>query len=243
MKKILLLIFSVTVSVAMFSQNLSLSTEQGPIPPNGSIMVIGDPGDDQIIAHVYVTNNGTASIDVKVFRRQNVIQPNAWSQFCWWVCYSGETDTSGFFVTIDPGVTDTSDFSGHYHPEGTPGISSVTYVFYDVNNMSDSTSVTVEYNASPAGIFDELIKAVALSNVYPNPANRVAFIDYSLPEELFKAKLAVNNLLGATIMEIDLYAAENRIKINTEELKNGIYFCSLKVNNQVISTKRLIVNH
>jgi len=242
MKKILLLFVLATISTGLFAQSLSLSDEHGPIAAGATILVVGDPADPTIVAHIDCKNIGSAALDVKVFRRVVNVLPGSSSYFCWGACFSPTTDTSLTQITLQPDET-TSEFSGDYEPKEQVGSSFISYVFYDKNNMADSVSVTVEFKASPAGIEDELASKINFSNAYPNPANKVAYFDYAMPAEVNQAKLIVSNLLGAVVETVNITANDNRIELNTNNLKNGLYICSLEVQNSVVMTKKLVVNH
>lgn len=244
MKKLLLLTLAVFVTGFVFSQSLSLSNEDGPIADHGTVLILGDPADEEIVAHIYVTNNAAESKDVMVFRRQNYMaSDSSWSQFCWGACFPGTLDTCMFPIAIAAGTTDELSFSGHYHPKMAPGSASVTYVFYDANNMSDSVAVNVEYKASPTGMNETLANSISVSEVYPNPANNVAFIDLNIPEGLNNAQLIVSNLLGSEVKSLNINERSGKVRIDVGDLKNGLYFCTIKAQGQLLESKRLVVNH
>lgn len=229
----------------IFSQgSFELSNDDGPIEDHGTVLILGDPADEEIVSHIYVTNNSAESKDVMVFRRVNFMaSDSSWSQFCWGVCFPGATDTCAFPIAIDAGATDDENFSGHYHPDMAIGSGSVTYVFYDANNMSDSVAVTVEYKASPTGINDLFAEDISISEVYPNPASNAAFINLDIPAELNDAQLIVTNLLGSEVKNFKINERSGKLSIDVGDLKNGLYFCTIKVHGQLLESKRLVVNH
>jgi hypothetical protein len=242
MKKFLLLFIVSIFSSGLFAQSLSLSNENGPISPGGTVMVVGDPMDEVISAQLDVTNNSSQSIDVKVFRRIVNVLPNTSNYFCWGVCFEPPIDTSLTQLAIAPGET-SSQFFGDLRPMEQIGSSYITYVFYDAENMADSVSVTVHYKASPEGIEDELISRINFSNPYPNPSDKVVYFDYSWEVDLTSAKLVISNLLGAVVETVSIPANEKRIQLNTSGLQNGLYICSLEIQDNVVATRKLIVNH
>ena len=243
MKKILLIMIAATLSSSLFAQNIMLSDEHGAIASGSTILVLGDPMDDEIIAELDVKNNSSSEMEIGCFRRQlNFASDSSWSQFCWVVCYAPFVDTASLTHTLAAGET-ISDFSGHYHSMQAIGSSRVTYVFYDVANMGDSTTVTIEYKASPAGIGEDLLSQVRISNAYPNPAKNVAYFDYTLPDGVQEATMVISNLLGAVVKTIDVANGDSRVMVNTSDLKNGLYICSMEVQNNVVMTRKMIVNH
>ncbi len=241
MKKILLLFVLATLSTGLFAQSLALSDDHGPIAPGSTVLVVGDPMDPTIMAHIDVTNNASSTLSVKVFRRIISVVPGTSNYFCWGACFDPSTDTSLTQLPIEPGATN-SEFSGDYEPLEQIGSSIITYVFYDAENIADSVSVTVEFKASPEGIAEDLTSKISFSNPYPNPANKVAYFDYVMPVEVNQAKIVISNLLGAVVETINVPANDNRVEINTNSLQNGLYICSLEVQNSVVITRKLVVN-
>jgi hypothetical protein len=148
MKKLVLLTFTLLFAAAAFSQSqILLTNEFGPTSLAPSITFNGAPGDNDIVSHVTVTNTGTTNVTIKVAREQMFIVDGSMNQFCWdGVCFSPTTDTSATSMTLAPGGS-TEEFSGHYVPQGTEGVSIVKYTFYDVNNPANASSVIVHYNS------------------------------------------------------------------------------------------------
>lgn len=147
MKKTLLFLSMFLLSAGLFSQTIVTTWEFGPTSLAPSITTNGSPTDNEIVSHINVTNGGTEDVTIKVARNQISMMPNSQSQFCWGgICFSFETDTSGTEMTLTPGET-TMEFSGHYNPNSTVGISMVSYTFYDTHNPANYATVVVQYNS------------------------------------------------------------------------------------------------
>ncbi|MBK8291991.1 MAG: T9SS type A sorting domain-containing protein [Flammeovirgaceae bacterium] len=84
-------------------------------------------------------------------------------------------------------------------------------------------------------------KDITIHDVYPNPVQDHAFIDYQLHNENVKAKLVIHNILGRPLDEYELNSSETRAKIQTEEYTSGIYFYTLYLDNNGILTRKLII--
>ncbi len=84
-------------------------------------------------------------------------------------------------------------------------------------------------------------KDITINDVYPNPVQDHAFIDYRLHNETIKAKLIIHNILGKAMNEFDLPNSETRVKIQTEEFSSGIYFYTLYLDNNGVLTRKLII--
>jgi hypothetical protein len=82
-----------------------------------------------------------------------------------------------------------------------------------------------------------------VSACYPNPANDVAYFDVTLDNSA-TVSVSVSNLIGQTVWQGDvqtLSVGKQQMQINTSDLKAGVYFYNVKIDNKVIS-KKLMVN-
>lgn len=242
MKKILLSILCLTLFTGIYAQNFTLSYNNVNIAAGATLYFLGEPSVEIMEAHINITNNAEVAkyLNVKKVVLEGDTLPGTINSFCWGLCYPDTTYCSAYPQSVQPGVT--SDlFYGDYRPHNIPGISTVTYVFFDVENTNDSVSVTVKYNASPASVDDELAGLVKFSGPYPNPAIDMVSIDYSIPESVYKASIAVTNLLGSKVMEVNLINRSGKAQIPVFDLDNGIYFYSLIADSRSILTRKFMV--
>ena len=84
-------------------------------------------------------------------------------------------------------------------------------------------------------------KDITIQDVYPNPVQDYAYIDYRIHNENTKAKLTIHNILGKPMDEVELPTSETRIKLQTEEFTSGIYFYTLYLDNNGVLTRKLII--
>ncbi|MFC5407959.1 T9SS type A sorting domain-containing protein [Larkinella bovis] len=84
---------------------------------------------------------------------------------------------------------------------------------------------------------------IIVSNIYPNPANESAEIDYQISGNVKDAKLVFYNVLGAQVGEYILDKNERKIRIATSEMNSGMYFYQLSLDGKKIATKKLMVSH
>ncbi len=84
-------------------------------------------------------------------------------------------------------------------------------------------------------------KDITLQDVFPNPVQDHAFIDYRIHNENISAKLMIHNILGKPLNEVELPVSETRVKLQTEEFTSGIYFYTLYLDNNGVLTRKLIV--
>jgi hypothetical protein len=245
MKKILLSLILFTFISGAFAQSFSLQDTNGiAITAGSTFQVMGDPTDDIITAKIHLKNNAAEAKEVKVKKviHEGDVLAGTMNYFCWGVCYGPDTYESPFTQTIEAGQV-TDQFYGDYSPQTVPGKSRIMYVFFDVNNRDDSVAVTVEFNASPASVGNDLVNSVKLSEAYPNPAVSKVNINYSVPVNVNNAFIQITNMLGAKVKEVQLEEHNGTARIEVSEYLNGIYFYSLVADEKLILTRKFMVKH
>ena len=100
-------------------------------------------------------------------------------------------------------------------------------------------SISIDEKQSKNIVFRS--KDIVVHDLYPNPVSTLAFLDYELLNEEKKAKIVIHNILGSEVGEQEMPPAETRAKISTEELSPGIYFYTVYLENEGITTRKLIV--
>jgi hypothetical protein len=246
MKKIFTLIaISLFAFFVAKSQNLSISFAGGALPNGSSFLINGSyTAVTTITAHVSVTNSGNSPISVrlkKVIGAGDTVTGSS-NTFCWSLCWPSTTYIDPDPVVIETHMTNTGSFSGDYQPLGHVGMSKIRYVFWDDANVNDSVSITIFYNAGYTGIDEILSGKFQFSNPSPNPASTKAAFTYSFNgAEVLSAKLVVRNLLGSVMKEIELTDSHGKAIVRTEDLAEGVYFCTYVINGQTVASKKLIV--
>lgn len=102
-----------------------------------------------------------------------------------------------------------------------------------------SVSITVSEKDQKPILFQS--KDITIQDVYPNPVQDLAFMDYRIHNENITAKVVIHNILGTAINELELSPFEDRVKILTDEFVSGIYFYTLYINNNGVLTRKLII--
>ena len=212
----------------------------------GDTMFTGDPN-IQIEHHLDVKNVSGDSISV-ICQKTNITLPlgmPAWagSSYCFaGTCYPTSATNPSSAATIDAGQAisyDNSDLdahSGYLNAGGVAGIATVKYCFYDENNPTDETCVTITYDCSETTSINETAAFNEVGDFYPNPASEMVYFN-------FKGSLATLKLidiLGNEVKSIEL-SEEGIQKLDLTDMTKGIYFGNLLVNDEVVSIKKLIV--
>ncbi|MCD4735876.1 MAG: T9SS type A sorting domain-containing protein [Bacteroidales bacterium] len=203
-KNILVLSLIIGVVFVGLTQNLSLSTDQGALEPNEPITIVGQPGSGPI-AHVYVTNNGSDPVSVKVKKIENFLVDGAAVSICWGGnCFGPDVFVSPTTETINPGETNTTGFSGDYFDFNFAGLSSVSFVFFDENHVEDSVMVVVLYDVT------NTTGSIVLSNDEGDiPANGMITFDGTPDESILGRVYAKNS--GSTAIDVHVRRISNYI--------------------------------
>jgi hypothetical protein len=229
------------IQISVYSQSLSLSDSQGPIPNNSTVTPHGTSSDDEIVAYAFVTNNSAAAIPVKVKKVEIHLTEGTTNTFCWGLCYPPNIYVSEEAITIGPGSTNFNDFSGHLAPNGISGYSIIRYVFYNENNAADSVCMNVHFDHFPVSV-ESRGTTPSLSAAYPNPANGTFSLDYQLPQSL-TGSVILCTLAGSVVKEQLIFVAAGKVTINTGDLVDGVYLYSLKVNGTTFRIRKVIIKH
>lgn len=107
---------------------------------------------------------------------------------------------------------------------------------YDANNPNDSVSTISTWKTTPASI-DE-IKGKISFELYPNPAQNVINITYNTAVTQ-SVKVEFFDMLGKLIMSKNINKSITSMDVSG--LKSGVYFYTIKVGNETIETKKLII--
>lgn len=242
MKKITLSCLAIVAAATTFGQVILLDHDKNIV--TNTIIDINIASNANSTEEILVKNGGTITDTLKVLRTIYSVDTDDQTQFCFGgLCYAHATNLSSLTISVAPG--DTIDYSENgFHAIFDAGAACVTrmvkYRFYNVNNFSDSSSVTFRYSCI-TGIEDNIDTKAFISNPSPNPAYGSASFNYSMNTASEKAKIVIHDMLGKAVKTIDLTEKEGSVKINTSDLISGVYFYSYFVNNKTVATKKIII--
>lgn len=77
-------------------------------------------------------------------------------------------------------------------------------------------------------------------NLYPNPTNSEANLDYTIANGN-EGFLCLYDITGKLILKEKLSEGENKLTINTSQLKHGVYLYNVIVDKQMITTGKLVI--
>lgn len=157
-------------------------------------------------------------------------------------CFDPRKDLAKIKLTLQPGEIFTDMylefFLGITETQGNFDLH-----FTNTANLRDVFIIEAVYNAvNPnANGNDTFHEDISIGEVYPNPSNRVAYIDYEFKNPSALAKISINSFIGNPIGEFRLDPLQRTLVINVSELHPGVYFYTLFVDNKNIVTKKLVV--
>ncbi len=76
---------------------------------------------------------------------------------------------------------------------------------------------------------------------YPNPATNEVFIEYSLPNDVKNPVLLISDANGKVVLQQGLDIKLDKFIWNTSDHKDGMYFYTLRFNDQMQQTKQLLL--
>lgn len=229
---------SVSVFVEFSPTRLGLSDLNGEIFTDSRIKVEG--AHTTAMLHEFtVTNHSLNAMDVQVRRIDLYLVPGSESFFCWGACYPPEITQMPEPVSFAPGQA-SEGFSADYDPKSHSGTSTVTYVFYDVNNPADSVWVNFAFDGQAAGTNNP--DASPVFAVYPNPAVRFVEVNYQILSNFRQVSIHLSDLTGRTVRQQAIQSRYGQTRLDVSDVPGGLYLVSLYADNQLIQTRKLVIN-
>lgn len=155
-------------------------------------------------------------------------------------CFDPKKDLAKVMLKLAPGEIYTDLFL-EFELGIAETLGSFDLVFVNSEALRDFFVVEAKYSVSSEPKTDFLYKDVKLGDIYPNPSNRVAQLDYTVVNPKSKAKITVTSFIGNPIAEFELDPTQNSLVIHVADFQPGVYFYTLFVDNKNVITKKLQV--
>jgi hypothetical protein len=240
MKQLALLTLLLFTTILSFGQSIDIIYNNITLN-NGDTIVFTSTNNTATFAFpLSITNTSNQLVNVRVRKIELSIVPGSDNYFCNWTsCYTPSVFESPDSLPMMPADT-FKQFSCDYASNGHPGTSYVMYTFYNDSDHNDSMSVVGKYMAGSPAAIDLSNNSYTVSNAYPNPAKNVLFIDYNFTNAKF-ASIEIHNILGSIVQHKSIGSLSGKAKIDVSNLKNGIYFYTIIIDNQKYISKKFIV--
>lgn len=155
-------------------------------------------------------------------------------------CYDPKKELSKIKFMLGPGEIYT-DLYLEFDLGISEGRGSFDLQFIQGNNTRDMFTIEAVYDVYTPNPADTMHKDISIGEIYPNPSNRIAQIDYDYKNPNAIAKIVLNSFIGNPVAEYQLDPLQKSLAINVSNLNPGIYFYTLFVDNKNIVTKKLVV--
>ena len=155
-------------------------------------------------------------------------------------CFDPKKDLAKVVLKLAPGEIYT-DLYLDFELGIAETMGSFDLVFVNSESIREFFMVEAKYTVASEPSADLSHKDIKLGDIYPNPSNRVAQLDYTLVNPKAKAKITVTSFIGNPIAEYDLDPNRNSLVIQVSDFQPGVYFYTLFVDNKNVVTKKLQV--
>jgi hypothetical protein len=244
-----LLLLATAVSVNLSAQSsiqLTNKKTSTVLQPNSTIFT-PSYADSVLKITIDIKNTSSSPKNYRAKRYDELLHatPNATASafFCIaGTCYPSDTYVSGGVLTLN-GKQSASEIIGEYqmleadlYETESVGLSIVRYTFFNVDDISDSVQIVMNYNGSLAGIKESGKIVQSPFRLFPNPStNGIVTVDASANVN----KLEVVNLLGSTVLTQENIIT-GRHSLNVADLPAGTYFVKV-ADNKGTYTEKLII--
>ena len=238
------ILFSLIISSSLFSSGQTFKLLYGGAPINNGDTVVFSSVDNtaSYVLGLWITNQSNQLANVKVRKTESIVIEGSDNYFCNWAsCYQPNVYESPDSLPMHPADTFKA-FTGDYSSNGFAGTTIVLYTFFNEANHSDSIAVYGKYMAGSGVGIDQSKSIVTVSNAFPNPAQNVFYIDYSI-ENAQSASIEVLNVIGSIVSRQALQVTSARASIDVSTLRNGVYFYNVIVDGKRVSSKKLVIQH
>ena len=237
MKKIIL--FTLTFCQVLFLSAQSLNiTGLNSIMYNSTTISGLDTLDPCLQTHSYLTIKNTSDKEHNILCEKNILSESSGSDnyFCWGGnCYPVGAFISTSSLALSSGQADDISFGGYFDAYCADAQAIVKYCFYPDVQPADKSCVYITYHGAATLISEN--NPLIISDFYPNPSKEIIIFDYYLNTP---ANLTIIDILGNKLKYIELDESK-KYKVDVSELKQGIYFGNLVLNNELVSTKKIII--
>jgi hypothetical protein len=155
-------------------------------------------------------------------------------------CFDPKKDLTKISLKLQPGEIFT-DLYLEFEMGITETRGSFDLFFVNAENIRENFVVEARYEVANGSGTDFTHKDIKLSEIFPNPSNRIAQLDYEVVNPKAKAKITINSFIGNPIAEFELDPERNSLVINVTDFQPGVYFYTLFVDNKNVVTKKLQV--
>jgi hypothetical protein len=198
-----------------------------------------DTGFQAVTVKANVRNISDQPLEIRVRRVIDNVAEESENFFCWAQCYGPNTNVSPSGLIAQPNEV-ISVFHGYYKNNGSMEIATIRYVFFVVDNPSDSISFLASFNPQTINVQD-LTKKNKSVDVFPIPTTES--VNFKLQGQLNEPhSLEIYSLDGRLINQIAFPSQSDLFNLSCTDYDNGVYLYLLKNNKEMIQTGRFVIS-
>lgn len=239
----LALLFAVSL---LHAQGLLTATYYGVDVTNSMAGVTGPASIAEMEVDLAITLNGGTNRTVGLRRYETDVVPGTANYFCWAECYIPQPAgaipvwTAPDSQLLTAGAT-FNGFHAYYRPNGQPGLSTFRYVWYALDDPTDTVYVDIPFQADVVGV-DELDGRDVRFSMLPNPVSG-GDVTFTFDAPVAKGgHVVLRNALGALHLSLPVLPGQRSMVVPVDRLGNGIWFASFAQNGREVATRRLVVS-
>ena len=218
---------TITVTAGQSQGSLSIFDENNVNVSNQTITVYGQ-ANGMLSKEFNIVNTSNNNLLIKLKKLPINVGNGTSNTFCFGgQCYGASTMVSQQYQ-LNSG--DTTQFDAEYFPNGFVGQSTILYTVYDASNPNDSVSITIIFDTEQT--LNNFIADNNHISIYPNPAKNYFFINFK--SSAFRT-VSIIDQAGQKFLEKKIYG--NKVKIERNDLKQGLFYIIVTEKNQVYSGK------
>lgn len=221
-------------------------THNGVEVTNGAASTTGPSSMFEMEVDLQITLNGGTNREVGLRRYESDVVAATANYFCWAECYIPQpAGTIPVWTAPDAQAliagTAFNGFHAYYRPNAQPGVSTFRYVWYALDNPTDTAFVDIIFDAQVVGV-NELARREVRLAAQPNPVEggNVTFTFDGVGAA--GSSLVVRNALGAVHLTIPVVPGQKSIVLGSDRLGSGFWFASLELNGREVATRRVVVS-
>ena len=248
MKKHLYTALIACLPAVCFAQDpiVTITDEEGNVVNEELVTYAGAAWEFRDTVSLFATMNSDADRTINLRRYELDVVEQSKNFYCWGVCYTAQFagnipvwESVNPVYGMQPNVT-VDNFHAYYEPNGQAGSSLFRFVWFDVDNMDDSTWVDIQFDA-PVGL-EENIGGVIGFEAYPNPAlDAPMTVRFNLDPSVKGAQLVIYNTLGSKVLTQAVRGTSASVVLPQDQLQPGVYFANVEVAGKALLTRRLVI--
>jgi len=191
---------------------------------------------NQNINHIFVIHNQYSYDIICNFLRKDICPPSAYTHL---FCLGDHCFSSSVFAEDEPILAGAEmDFHPTIMLTGNTTGYAFRYTFWNSLAIADSVWMILKNGTCGMINVDNPVYNKNIS-IYPNPAINGFELEYDL--DISEGLLEIRSMVGSTVKSVPIETSKGRLFVETADLPEGLYVCSVLSEGKVIRVLKLVV--